>query len=524
MGRLALGQRCGGTRARRDHRVGVGAAVALAAFVGVVAAETPVFVDATAVAGLHHVYSGGTDYVVGGGAAAFDCSGDGLPDLAIAGAEAPLTLWRNTGRPGRPPSFDRSDLVEILGSTGVYPIDVEGDGTLDLFVLRFGRNRLLRGLGDCRFEDATDRFGLPERADWSTAFAAHWEGEGLPTLFVGNYVPRDRPLARRGNCEVSYLLRPEGNTYGAPIEIPGACTLSALFVDWDGVGRFDLRLANDREYYDRGQSEQLLQLTPEGLKPWTSAEGWDDVSLWGMGLAAADLTGDGRPEIAVTSMADNRLEQVREGGGPRFDDVARSLGATAQRPYAGPDLRPSTAWHTEFGDANNDGWTDLLIVKGNVDEMPRMAAFDPDTLLLGGPDGFREVGYEAGLAVDTKGRGAVFQDLTGDGARDILTVNRNQPVRLVAGRPLGGAVAIDVRQLGSNRFAVGARVELDLGDRIVSQSRLVGGGHAGGSLLPLHFGIGARERVKARVIWPDRTASDWREVTRGGSITFEKEM
>ena len=464
---------------------------------------------------------------MGGGAAAFDCNDDGLPELAIAGAEAPLALYLNTGKPGRPPQFELHappGEVETLGTTGVYPLDFDGDQVMDLMVLRFGRNVAFRGLGDCWFEDATDDLGLPGTEDWTTAFAAHWEaGADLPTLFIGNYVPRDRPLQDRENCEPSYLLRPEGGRYGAPISLgAGACTLSALFVDWSGQGQFDLRLANDREYYDRGQSEQLFRLTPEGPVSYGQEDGWDDVSLWGMGLAAEDITGDGRPEIKVTSMADNRLESVRDCGCPSFDNIARSLGTTAQRPYAGPDFRPSTAWHTEFGDANNDGWSDLLIVKGNVDEMPRMAGFDPDNLLLGGPEGFHEVGYEAGLAVNTKGRGAVFRDLNGDGALDVLTVNRNQPVRLFAGRVLGGFVTVDPRMAGSNAFAVDARVDVRLGDRLLSKTRRVGGGHAGGALVPLHFGIGAAESVEFRVVWPDGEATDWMSLAAGETVVVER--
>ncbi|WP_284154688.1 CRTAC1 family protein [Algicella marina] len=487
----------------------------------------PVFVDATAVAGLSHAYEGGEAYVVGGGAAAFDCDGDLLPELAIAGAEQPLTLWRNTGRPGRPPSFERAEgpLVEpVLATTGVYPLDFDGDGVLDLFVLRFGRNLAMRGLGNCRFEDATDALALPQAKDWTTAFAATWEdGADLPTLFVGNYVPRDRPLQERENCEPSYILRPQGGVYGRPVSLgKGACTLSALFLDWSGTGRIDLRLANDREYYDRGQSEQLFRLTEDGVAEYGRDDGWDDVSLWGMGLAAEDITGDPRPEIVVTSMADNRMEHLREGDAPAFENIARELGTTAQRPPVGPDVRPSTAWHTEFGDANNDGWSDLLIIKGNVDEMPRMAGFDPDSLLLGGEDGFREVGYEAGIAVDTKGRGAVFQDINGDGALDLLTINRNQPVRLFAGRPMANFVTVDLRQDGPNAFAVGASVEMRLGDRILHKSRRVGGGHAGGALLPLHFGMGGADTAEVRAIWPDGTAGDWQSVEAGKSVTLTR--
>ena len=52
----------------------------------------------------------------------------------------------------------------------------------------------------------------------------------------------------------------------------------------------------------------------------------------------------------------------------------------------GDDLKPSTAWHTEFQDVNNDGRVDLFIAKGNVAEMPDFAMKDPNNLLVQGAD------------------------------------------------------------------------------------------------------------------------------------------
>ncbi|MEM9011560.1 MAG: CRTAC1 family protein [Pseudomonadota bacterium] len=490
--------------------------------------RTPHFVDATAVSGLSHTFGGGPEFVVGGGGAAFDCNGDGLPEVALAGGDAPLTIWRNRSLPGGAVTLQPvEDLPEVRRATGVYPLDIDGDGALDLFVLRFGQNQVLRGLGACRFELA-EGLGLPMAEDWTTAFAATWTDAGAPLLAIGNYVPRDRPLQASGNCEPSYLVPPAEVGFDAPISLgPGACTLSALFLDWSGTGRIDLRFANDREYYDRGQSEQLWRLTEEGPVAYTRDDGWDAPQLWGMGLAARDITGDDLPEVAVTSMADNRLERLRAeaGGQPRFDDVARAMGATAHMPHVGPDLRPSTAWHTEFADFNNDAQADLLIVKGNVDAMPRMANFDPDSLLLGDGTRFHERSFEAGIAVDSQGRGAVVADLNGDGWLDLITVNRNQPVRLWQQVHGAGAwIAIDPRQAGANAFAVGALVEVKAAGIRQTQVRRVGGGHAGGTLLPLHFGLAEAEEADVRILWPDGTSGEWQTLAAGEAHLIERRM
>src|SRR5437867_7341175 len=49
-----------------------------------VALGAPRFVDEAASAGIDHIYSGGFEHAVGGGAAVFDCDGDGKPDLYLA--------------------------------------------------------------------------------------------------------------------------------------------------------------------------------------------------------------------------------------------------------------------------------------------------------------------------------------------------------------------------------------------------------------------------------------------------------
>ena len=44
----------------------------------------PVFVEETA-SGVDSSYDGGWEFMVGGGVATFDCSGDGLPDMLLSG-------------------------------------------------------------------------------------------------------------------------------------------------------------------------------------------------------------------------------------------------------------------------------------------------------------------------------------------------------------------------------------------------------------------------------------------------------
>ena len=162
--------------------------------------------------------------------------------------------------------------------TGAYPLDIDSDGNDDLVVLRLGQNVILRGLGDCRFENANEAFGLDGGGHWTAAFSASWEGtNSLPTLAFGNYLVPGGDV-----CDESQLVRPAptGDRYATLIPLsPGYCTLSILFSDWSRSGRRDLRMTNDRHYYRDGE-EQLWRIVPgEAPRRYTGADGWRPLQI-----------------------------------------------------------------------------------------------------------------------------------------------------------------------------------------------------------------------------------------------------
>jgi enediyne biosynthesis protein E4 len=400
------------------------------------ATAPPRFVEEARAAGIEHAYEGEWPFFLGGGVAVMDCDGDGLPDLYLAGGASQAVLYRNESTVGGELRFARvPDPVTDLGEvTGAYPLDVDGDGLVDLAVLRTGENALLRGLGDCRFERANEAWGFDGGDGWSTAFSATWENpDTLPTLAVGDFLSSTG--LERTTCADNRLFRPEpgASRYAPPIALgPGWCTQSMLFSDWDRSGRADLRVSNDRQYYRDGE-EQLWRIVPgEAPRLYTREEGWQRLQIWGMGIASHDLTGDGRPEVFLTSQGDNKLQTLEEGAsGPSYVDIAIRRGATVHRPYAGDVDLPSTAWHAEFQDVNNDGFIDLFVAKGNVEAMPDHAARDPNNLLLGQADGtFVEAAPEAGIVTFAKARGAAVVDLNLDGMLDLVVVNRRENVEL----------------------------------------------------------------------------------------------
>jgi enediyne biosynthesis protein E4 len=504
-----------------------------------VALGPPRYVDETTAAGIDHTYGGSSTFSVGGGVAVFDCNGDGRPEIYLAGGgSSPAALYRNDSPVGGALRFSalHDPATDLSDVNGAYPLDIDGDGNVDLAVLRNGGSVLLRGLGDCRFERANEALRFDGGNGQTTAFSATWEGSGLPTLAVGNYLKLDARGESGLDCDTSELVRPaaSGTSYGSPLSLaPGYCTLSMLFSDWDRSGRRDLRVSNDRHYYDPGSGqEQLWRIAPSEA-PRLYVDGWVQVQIEGMGIASYDITGDGYPDVYLTSQGPNKLQTLTAGPSqPTFRDIASKRGVSASAPFTGGDTRPSTAWHPEFQDANNDGFIDLYVTKGNVEEIPTYAAVDPSDLLLGQPDGtFQEAAKAAGVLDFARGRGAALADFNLDGMLDLVKVNLGAPVRLWrnvgAGDaahplPMGHWLAVMLRQPGSNRNAIGSWIEVRLGDTTMRRELTVGGGHSGGQLGPIHFGLGPSDEAQIRVQWPDGQQGPWVSVKADQSTTIER--
>ena len=104
--------------------------------------DVPVMHEEADAAGIHSVYDGPWEFFVGGGGAAFDCDGSGFPSVFLAGGKNPAKLFVNRSKAGGPLKFEEKpidvDPKLLVNVIGAYPIDIDGDGHMDLFVLRVG--------------------------------------------------------------------------------------------------------------------------------------------------------------------------------------------------------------------------------------------------------------------------------------------------------------------------------------------------------------------------------------------------
>jgi len=125
---------------------------------------------------------------------------------------------------------------------------------------------------------------------------------------------------------------------------------------------------------------------------------------------------------------------------------------------------------------------------------------------------FIERGSQAKINKNTQGRGALLADFNADGQLDLMVINREAPVSVFRNlgqekawghAPLGNWLAIELKQNGVNRQAIGARLVIKTGNLTQTRTVSVGGGHAAHANGFVHVGLGVATRAVVRVRWPD---------------------
>ena len=144
------------------------------------------------------------------------------------------------------------------------------------------------------------------------------------------------------------------------------------------------------------------------------------------------------------------------------------------------------------------------------------SGYERDHLWLQDDSGrFQEVSGVSGLDHEGDGRAWARLDVDGDGAPDIVTVSANTPtVQLFENRIPSRGHSIRLRLEGgntsptaapgwSNRDAIGARVVVTVGDRVLHRELRAGEGMAGQSSRTLLVGLGdATQAERVEVRWP----------------------
>ncbi|MFZ0199815.1 MAG: CRTAC1 family protein [Candidatus Sulfotelmatobacter sp.] len=512
------------------------------------------FVDATSSAGIRFQHNSGAfggkflPETMGSGCAFLDYDRDGWQDiLLVNGMDWPghkqrrstLRLYHNNGNGTFSDVTAHAGLdIEMYGM-GVAVGDYNNDGFPDILITCVGQNRLFHNTGKGTFIDVTNSSGLGKRQAFSSsALWFDYDRDGLLDLFVCNYVKwspeRDvfcsldgkhksycTPEAYRG--ETCWLFRNRGNgtfedvTASSGIFDSSSKSLGVAMLDDDEDGWPDLLVANDTQPNKlyRNQHNGTFKDAAVEVELAFSTEG---KARAGMGVDAGDFTNSGRSGVAITNF-DNEMTGLYRFAGKTYEDIAAQTGV-------GMASKNSLGFGCVFLDANLDGWLDLAVANGHIDETVRnirgnVGYAQPPLLFLNDGGGkFRDVAAELGGGFERPkvGRGLAYADFDRDGDLDLLLTTNNGAAYLYRNDGLTGNRSIRFRLIGtkSNRDAIGATVRIVSGG--LSQSRMVksGSSYLSQSELPLTFGLEKHDRVEQVVItWPSGRTEEFTNLAAG---------
>ncbi len=486
---------------------------------------------------------------LGPGCAFLDYDADGWQDiLLVNGMDWPgrertrstLRLYHNN-RDGTFSDVTRQAGLEVeMYGMGVAVGDWNNDGFPDLFVSCVGQSRLFRNTGRGAFVDVTAASGLQGRTAFSTSAA--WvdvDRDGLLDLFVCNYVRWSvehdvfcsldgtrksycTPEAYRG--ETCWLWRNNGDgtftdvTATSGVFDTSSKSLGVVILDDDRDGWPDLFVANDT------QPNKLYRNRRDGTFRESAVEAGvalsaDGRARAGMGVDAGDIDGSGGSAIAVTNFDNEMVGLYRPVDAMSYEDAAIAAGV-------GVASRDTLGFGCIFADLDLDGWLDLVVVNGHIDEtvrdLPRSVGYAqlPHLFLNQGDGTFRDAAAEAGasFAQPLVARGLAYGDFDRDGDVDLLLTTNNGPAKLFRIDAPEGRHSIRFRLVGteSNRDGIGATVRVWHGGTIQSRMVRSGSSYLSQSELPVTFGLGPRDAVDRVVVsWPSGRTEEFGRLAAG---------
>ena len=515
------------------------------------------FVDATVSSGIRFKHVNGRNgefyypEIIGSGVAVFDYNNDGKLDVLVlqgtplaAGSAASSQeactayLYRNDlaiNQDGTR-TLKYTDVTESSGlcshgyGMGIAIGDFDNDGCVDVFITHFGApNQLFRNNCDGTFTDVTKKAGVAGSGRWgSSATFVDYDRDGFLDLFVANYV--DYRIENNQKCYAStsardycapsaykpvpgILYHNRGDGTFEDVSVKSGITraygagLGVMAADLDGDGWPDIYVAND------GNPNQLWINQKDGtFKNEADLRGCavnaDGAAEAGMGVDIADFDGDGNDDIFLTHMTREKSTLFVNRGAGYFEDRSVEVGVAV------PSI-PFTGFGTVFFDYDNDGWLDIVATNGAVRLIEELKTpLDPYPLQQRkqlfhnlGNGRFEETTVSAGAVfqIAEVGRGLAAGDLDNDGSTDLVLSNNNGPLRVVLNKAGSQKPWVGLRLLTGKRDAYGAKVEIRRqGAQTLWRRVRADGSYLSANDPRILVGLGDAPRIDSLTVhWPD---------------------
>lgn len=467
-----------------------------------------------------------------GGVIADDFDGDGATDIMLcsAGVDHQLRYFHNDGKGRFTEQTTQAGLKGITGGINLVQTDYNNDGCLDAFLMRGGflggagflPNTLLKN--DChgRFTDVTEQAGLWGAFPTHVATWGDYDNDGFLDVFIGNE-------STHGNKVPTQLFHNNGNGTFTDVAAQAGVLLSqfvkgVVWGDYDNDGRLDLFVSTfsvgSRLYHNDGPDSKGRWKFSEvseksGIKGpkrgFTSMffdydnDGWLDIFAAGYpadSLTRADV-GNYAAELLGKKIEFDASRMYRNNGDGTFTDMTQSLGLNKYMLAIG----------VNFGDIDNDGWSDLYIGSGH----PAFQAIMPNRLYRNKEGSrFHEITVQSGTGNLQKTHGIAFASFRNNGHQDIYASiggmypsdSARHSLFQNPGMGTGNAwLAIKLVGSKSNRVGIGARIKVTVrplkGKTREIHSVVSSGGSYGASPLRKEIGLGKIKAVESlEIAWP----------------------
>ena len=504
---------------------------------------------------------------IGGGVALFDMDLDGRLDVFLTqGCRLPRRektdeysneIYRNTGH------FERVTIEAGLLAHGYYTgcaaADFNEDGFPDLYLTAYGPASLWQNNGDGTFQEMTVSSGL-SISSWSTSAAwSDFNGDGLLDLFVGTYVELSDDSAfddqRQKNALGTsdylpilftalddFLFVNDGQggfhnvTREAGITGSDGRAQGVLATDLTGDGWSDIFVANDMTpcflyINETGSQERTLieeqttvpHFTERGIEFGVAVNG-EGKATAAMGIGHGDYDRDGWLDLHITNFILETNTLFRNLQGTGFIDAS-------SQSRIGPPSRNTLAFGNEFLDVDHDGWLDLFVPTGHINDQPRVKPqpyrMRPHLFRNERNGRFTDVAADAGTYFTSEwiGRGLAIGDVDRDGDLDMVVAHQVDPSALLLNEtPLPGTSVI-IKPVGkerSPRSGIGTRIKAVGVSPALVRDLAGGGSFLSTSAEEIHLGLGESQRFEQlEVTWPDGHIDFWPNVAAGYYVAIK---
>lgn len=475
-----------------------------------------------------------------------------------------------------------------IWKTAACMVDLNADGFLDIYVCRRGnrleteeerRNLVFINTGENSFVELGKEIGLDDPGRSSDAAFFDFDQDGDLDAFITNRKQNTSVMEqylqqfRKERAHSNRLYRnvdgqfEDITSFELGVAAFGFC-FDASIADVDGDGWPDLYVTNDYDLPD-----YLLINNQNGGFEDEIDKRMRHTSHYSMGSDMADFNNDGLIDLVVLDMSNQDYEKSKTNMGSMstaefWDRIKRGYpyqymynslqlnlgqGYFSEIAHLSGIASTDWSWAPLIADFDQDGFKDLFVTNGywrdvrDQDFTRKLKAyissnpegFEIDSMLQQIPQTkevnyfyrnkgdltFSDVTSAWGMDFGSVSHGSAYSDLDNDGDLDLIVNTLNEPPLILKNNSnQKNYLKIKLKGPSKNRFAIGARIEIQSELGIQVQEIYPSRGYGSSSSYQICFGLGNDEQIKSLTIsWNAKEMTELKNISTNQTLEINYE-